>query len=137
MATDSTIQERRCRVMEMQQQKSEYTGCNNCKHTNVDARDYPCNECKHAVTTFNHYEPISNADVLRNMTDEDLAEFLDKMLNQDREDCDPIGCYGCVYYGTHHQNKNSEYYKCGDCEFEGGLLQWLQSEVKEDDSDAG
>ena len=41
---------------------------------------------------------MTNADKIRAMTDEELAEFLDKQNNQDREDWDSVGCYHCVYY---------------------------------------
>lgn len=108
----------------------EYTGCNKCKYDSKESNEFPCVECSHN-RVVDYYEPKTNADRIRNFSDEDLAEFLDKSLNNDREDCDPIGCFGCAYYGTHHQDKDSEFYECGDCEFEGGLLEWLQAEVKE------
>jgi len=68
---------------------------------------------------------ITNADIIRSMTDEELAEWLDKQHNQEREDWEDVGCYHCVNYGTHHQPTD-----CGDCEWLGGLLQWLRRETK-------
>ena len=106
----------------------DWQSCDRCKHESKEAGEHPCFDCG---IEGKYYEPKTNADRIRNMTDEELAEFIDKMLNQDREDCDPIGCYGCAYYGTHHQDKDSELYECGDCEFENGILAWLQAEVKE------
>ncbi len=108
-----------------------------CKHRVMDKckkDNRPCIFSKECCEP--EEKKMTNADRIRNMTDEELAEFLDKSLNLDREDCDPIGCYGCAYYGTHHQDKDGGFYECGDCEFEGGLLQWLQAEVKEGNSDA-
>lgn len=77
---------------------------------------------------------MNNADKIRSMNNEELAEWLDKISNQDREDWCGIGCCSCIYYGTHHANKEyigtkHEYlYQCKDCEFENGILGWLQSE---------
>lgn len=68
---------------------------------------------------------MTNADKIRNMTDEELAEWLDKMSNQDRFDWGDIGCSNCVYYGTHHYPND-----CGDCEWKLGLLNWLKTEVQ-------
>ena len=68
---------------------------------------------------------MTNGDKIRSMTDAELAEWLDKQYNQDREDWESIGCYNCINYGTHHYPKD-----CGKCEYLGGLLQWLKREVK-------
>lgn len=97
-------------MIEVQYQKSEYTGCNNCKHTNVDAREYPCNECKHAIVTFDHYKPMTNADRIRNMSDEELAEFLANMQK----------------FAIKRKADSKE-----------EILRMLQAEVKEDGSNAG
>lgn len=78
----------------------------------------------------------THADAIRNMSDDELAEFFDKATNQDREDWEAIGCFGCVFHGTHHQDKDGGSYECEGCEFENGILAWLQSEVKESDSNA-
>ena len=79
---------------------------------------------------------MTNADKIRNMTDEELEEWLDKQNNQEREDWDgTIGCNNCCSHGTHHSDKSNigteyEYlYECKNCEFENGLLQWLKNEV--------
>lgn len=76
---------------------------------------------------------MTNGDKIRAMTDIELTEFIDKMLNQDREDWKPVGCYNCSSYGTHHADKTNigteyEYlYECKNCEFEKGVLEWLKS----------
>jgi len=69
---------------------------------------------------------ITNADKIRSMSDEELAEWLDVITNDEREDWNPIMCAHCIYHETHHEK---EY--CNDCEFGKGLLNWLQSEVEE------
>lgn len=66
---------------------------------------------------------MTNADKIRAMTDEELAEWIDKHHNQDREDWDSLGCYHCIYYKTHHQPKD-----CGVCEWKDGILGWLKRE---------
>lgn len=111
--------------MEIQQQKSEYTGCNNCKHTNVDARDYPCNECKNAIITFDHYKPMTNADRIRNFSDEELAEWLHNI---------------CQFESSEHFPMISIYNLDTKCEEEIGdnykdLIEWLQAEVEEGKAD--
>ena len=71
---------------------------------------------------------MTNADKIRLMSDDELAEWIDKQLNQDREDwsSNVIGCYHCINYGTHHYPND-----CGECEWLGGIKQWLQKEAKE------
>ena len=93
---------------------SEYQGCDRCKHKNVDSKCYPCNECKKAVVTYNHYEPFTNADRIRNMTDEELAELL-----REAEDC------GYRDASITPIIKGQGYMD---------MLEWLQAEVKEGDS---
>ncbi|MBQ8803460.1 MAG: hypothetical protein IJZ53_07505 [Tyzzerella sp.] len=96
---------------------SDYQGCNTCKHTNVDAREYPCNECKHAVATLDHFEPMTNADRIRNMTDEELADILlivsNFLCNPSNECIEAIANRG-------------ECLKSKEC-----ALKWLQAKVKD------
>ena len=60
---------------------TEFESCMKCKHFNVDAREYPCYECTHGVSVADHFEPMSNADKIRSMTDKGLADFLDNVFN--------------------------------------------------------
>ncbi len=60
---------------------------------------------------------MTNADKIRNMNDEELADFLDKISNDERKDWSPVGC--------------STPDDCGDCEWKDGLLSWLRKEVDE------
>lgn len=95
----------------------EYEGCGVCKHTDVDAKEYPCKECIHNVATItDHYEPMTNADRIRNMTDEELAEFI--------TDAENYGYNGTSIAGYDHE-----------CGCYRDMLEWLQAEVKEGGSD--
>ena len=67
---------------------------------------------------------MTNGDKIRNMTDEELAEWIDKQNNEDREDWDSLGCYRCVLYKTHHYPND-----CIDCEWVCGILGWLKKEI--------
>lgn len=94
----------------------EYTGCDKCKHTKKEPTEFPCLECEHNRAVDN-FEPMTNADRIRNMTDEELAEFLtgDVLTVVDCCDCD---------------EPENEYGSCiGDCKKH--YLKWLQAEVKE------
>lgn len=71
---------------------------------------------------------MTNGDKIRSMSDEELAELLDKALNQERDDWSSIGCYNCINYNTHHYNER----ECGNCEWFGGIEKWLKSEVEEE-----
>ena len=108
--------------MEVQYQKSEYTGCNNCKHTNVDARDYPCNECKNAIVTFDHYKPMTIADKIRSNDDMYMS----------------VQIAGCIVSYL-VQNEIVEGTEADHKELISGIaddiLEWLQAEVKEGGED--
>lgn len=75
-------------------------------------------------------KPMANADRIRAMSDEELAEFIRSMV--DGSNSHSVACYGCIYYGTHHSdpaNKGTYLYECDGCENEGiglDVLEWLQ-----------
>lgn len=54
--------------------KMENKGCDACKYEHCDTQDYPCSKCSHSY--IDKYKPKTNADKIRNMSDEELAEFL-------------------------------------------------------------
>lgn len=72
----------------------------------------------------------TNADRIRAMSDEELAEFIRSMV--DGSNSHNVACYGCINYGTHHSdpaNKGTYLYECDGCENEGiglDVLMWLQ-----------
>lgn len=94
----------------------EYTGCNNCKYDSKESNEFPCVECSHN-RVVDYYEPKTNADRIRNMTDEELAEFL----------CQYEACPLCSHQTDSMCNSKN-------CDEIGITLQWLQSEVKEGNS---
>lgn len=97
-------------------------------------------EVKYYPARMNHpnlCRPLTNADRIRQMGDEELAEFIRSMVdgsyNYD------FACYKYTNYVTHHSdpaNKGIYLCKCDDCESEGiglDVLMWLQqpAEVSE------
>ena len=87
----------------------EYAGCNNCKYDSKESNEFPCVECSHN-RVVDYYEPKTNADRIRNMSDEELATVI--MCPMDMHECD----VHCV----------EERGTCIEC-----TLEWLQAEVKE------
>ena len=73
---------------------------------------------------------MTNADRIREMSDEELAEFIQNMV--DGSNSHNVACYGCINYGTHHSdpaNNGTCLYECDGCENEGiglDVLKWLQ-----------
>lgn len=73
--------------------------CETCKHTRKSPFEEPCKNCTHNAT--DNYEPMTNADRIRNMTDEELVKF--------------------IYYTAEDLEDYSK----------NELIEWLQSEVEE------
>ena len=77
----------------------------------------------------------TNADRIRSMSDEELAEFIRSMV--DGSNSHNVACYGCINYGTHHSdpaNKGTYLYECEGCTNEGiglDVLMWLQQPAEE------
>lgn len=97
--------------------------CKSCKNARKGRYEYPCNCCKRIwIHETDRFEPQTNADRIRNMTDDELAEFMtgDALRTINCCDCDePESKYGsCI----------------GDCK--NPWLKWLQAEVKEGESNA-
>ena len=82
---------------------AEYTSCDDCRHSDKGLRDFPCTVCIH--NAIDKFEPKTNADRIRAMSDEELAEWLTKITNDAQLDA-----------------KTKCDYQWGD---------WLKSEVKE------
>jgi hypothetical protein len=90
---------------------AEYRGCDKCKHTGKALNEYPCNVCIH--NAIDKFAPLTNADRIRNMTDEELAEFINMVAN---DSIDTM--VGYKDYTEIWEDKDP-------------TLQWLKSEVKE------
>lgn len=49
-------------------------GCSGCKYEHLKGSEKPCCDC--ANMYMDKYEPITNADRVRNMSDEELLDFI-------------------------------------------------------------
>ena len=89
--------------------------------------------CKHDCEYFDgsggkHIH--TNADRIRAMSDEELAEFIRSMVDDDSTH--DVACYGCINYGTHHSDPNNtgtHLYECEGCSNEGiglDIGKWLK-----------
>lgn len=79
--------------------------CEKCKHVDVSAEKYPCVECDSMKNDLFEPKKFTNADRIRSMSDEELAEFLVTVET----------------YGYYDQSVS------GTLE----VFEWLQSEVEE------
>lgn len=79
--------------------------CDTCKNGNKD--------CPHICLAGSDYEPMTNADRIRNMTDEELAIII-----------------MCPYDGTKNADCFMEGRNCIQC-----CMEWLQAEVEEGEND--
>ena len=109
-----------------------YDNCKGCKSKCEHAgKDRPfCYRDKSCKVTV-----VTNADRIRAMNDEELAEFIRSMVD---DTCThDVACYGCIHYGTHHSDpahKGTNLYECDGCSCEGiglDVLKWLQQPVEE------
>ena len=91
----------------------EHDGCKLCKYENCGMKSKECMGCKQ--NAVDKYIRITNADHIRSMSDEELADFI-RELNE----CCLAGA------GMVDCSRNEE---CIDCK--GIVLEWLQSEVEE------
>ena len=95
---------------------------------------YKVEECNQTDCPY-RTEPMTNADRIRAMSDEELAEFIRSMV--DESNSHHVACYGCINYGTHHSdpaNKGTYLYECDGCENEGiglDVLKWLKQPSEE------
>ena len=99
-----------------------------CEHAGKDRTFlYMDKSCKVTVVT--------NADRIRAMSDDELAEFIRSMVDDDGTH--DVACYGCINYGTHHSdpdNKGTHLYECEGCPNEGiglDVLKWLKQPAEE------
>lgn len=99
----------------------DYAKC--VKESNLNIKRKTCKKAKEEYM-------MTNADRIRSMSDEELAEFIRSMV--DGSNSHTVACYGCINYGTHHSdnaNKGTCLYECDGCENEGiglDVLKWLQ-----------
>lgn len=89
--------------------------CGICKFQNKSKLELPCLECT-SNRAMDYFKTMTNADRIRNMTDEELAEYL-YGVSEGTADC-VICDDDCDYCELEEECKNR-------------MLQWLQAEVKE------
>lgn len=115
--------------------------CNKCEYF------YDCDTsnpaCEQAISALREKQKrvvtenviTTNSDKIRAMSNEELAKFIKSCV--DDSNSHEIGCYECIYYGTHHSdlaNKGTYLYECDGCEGEGiglDVLAWLNAKYKE------
>ena len=85
--------------------------CNVCINGKLPSYSATCVECG---LSRKNYKPITNADRIRSMTDEELAEFESERM------CCPPGKPGC-------EENNLTCDNCEQC-----WLDWMKQEVKDD-----
>ena len=98
--------------------------CGICKFQNKSKLELPCLECT-SNRAVDYFKPMTNADRIRNFSDEELAEWLHN-ISHDNEAEEPNVCI----YDLDKEEEIVLYDSYGD------LLEWLQAEVKEGGSDA-
>jgi len=93
-----------------------HDGCKGCRYERENADSIYCQGCKQSAV--DKYEKRTNADRIREMTNEELAEFLFKVNNAYVQPC-MTGETDCKWedYPTHDKG-------CKDC-----FKEWLEMEV--------
>ena len=67
----------------------------------------------------------TNYQIIKEMTDIELSDFLDRIINDERDDTLVIGCSRCCYYGTHHYPNDCKNQDGSICENIDGIFGWL------------
>ena len=92
---------------------AEHDGCKGCAYVSRGEHEIPCVKC--AQNASDNYKRMTNADRIRSMSDEELAEFIRELNERCLAGAGMVDC-----------SKNED---CIDCK--GVVLEWLQSEVEE------
>lgn len=92
----------------------EHGTCDDCKHTKRSVFEYPCCTCGFDGNGHSNWEPQSNGDKIRNMTDEELATVMAE------------SCKQCAF--------DSDDDLCRDNTCKAGYLAWLKQEAKHEDT---
>lgn len=97
--------------------------CENCAHYHMEAYEWPCNVCEASYdnppTKWEKPEdkPQTNADHIKSMSDEDLADLLIQLCGNANS------CDDCSLYGQG---------MCPETQHEFEWLEWLQQPYKEE-----
>lgn len=105
---------------------AEFESCDKCKYTALGETQYPCSKCIHSAKE--HYTPKTNADRIREMTDEELAEFLLKHETSKIESdfCENVCELRNDNCPVAEEDGECLYSDSGSC-----VLKWLQAERQE------
>ena len=72
---ESTIEKERAKMVTRERTEArENGGCNVCAHRQKGANDMPCKVCCRSY--LDQYTPMNAGEMIRSMTDAELAEFL-------------------------------------------------------------
>ena len=91
----------------------EHDGCKGCKYENCSPESKECMGCKQ--NAVDKYKRMTQADRIRSMSDEELAEFIEQVSTDSME---------TISFGTKEYEEIWEHKETA--------LQWLQSEVESD-----
>lgn len=92
--------------------------CEKCQNEDVSANKYPCSKCDSVTNDLFEPKKQTNADRIRAMNDEELAEFIEQ-ISADSMDT--------ISFGTKDYEEIWEHKETA--------LKWLQSEVEVDNFD--
>ena len=90
--------------------------CGICKFQNKSKLELPCLECTRN-RAMDYFKPMTNADRIRNMTDEELYKFL--------------RFFGVCRICKHRKDEGCDNRGCTQEEVDVFFKEWLQAEVKE------
>ena len=92
--------------------------CEKCRHEDVSAKKYPCSKCDSVTNDLFEPKKQTNADRIRSMSDEELAEFSEQISTDSMD---------TISFGTKDYEEIWEHKETA--------LKWLQSEVEVDNFD--
>ena len=93
---------------------AEFESCDKCRYSSKSDNEYPCNKCVHSAT--DKFKPKTNADKIRSMNDEELAEFLLNVNTSYEDSC----VTNCKWEDYPTRDKG-----CKDC-----FLEYLRKEAE-------
>ena len=81
-------------------QRNKINHCGICQHTNKQVDEYPCNKCVH--NALDHFKPMTNFDRIKNMSVEELAEFICGIYDMEEDNAKFIN--GTIIPGYNEQD---------------------------------
>lgn len=102
-------------------QVTEHNGCVGCSYEDRNCHEEPCFSC-YGTKLRDNYKRATNADRIRKMSDEELADFLENIFRD---------CSMNVLFSVSDEECNS-YTDCKSCrQAHKTVVEWLQSEAEE------